>query len=153
MKEIPLTRGKVAIVDDEDFEELSKYKWHYTKVGYAAGRCESNNLVYMHRVIMLTPKGLYTDHVNHNKLDNRKENLRICSNKENCRSSILNKNNTSGYKGVSFNKHAGLWRAYIMVDYKEVHLGLYKNPIDAAIEYNKKAIEYFGNYALLNAEV
>ena len=82
MKEIPLTRGKFALVDDEDYEWLSQWKWYCSTTGYAVRGCK-NRILYMHREIAKTKPGMLTDHINRNKLDNRKENLRFCSHREN----------------------------------------------------------------------
>lgn len=97
-KSIPLTRGKIALFDDEDYEELSKYKWFITKV--YASRHSGNKTVYMHREIMKTPENMETDHINGDVLDNRRENLRICTRQENARNIRGISSNTSGYKGV-----------------------------------------------------
>lgn len=88
MKKIKLTQGKYALVDDDDFEELNKYKWCYIGCGYAVrsvGKRLHQKTVYMHRVIMNTPKGYETDHINHDRLDNRKCNLKVCTPCENQR--------------------------------------------------------------------
>src|SRR2546430_16319669 len=98
-RKIKLTRGKYALVDLVDYEWLSQWKWYCSARGYAARRLyPENKVVYMHRVII--PEGEEVDHINHDKLDNRKSNLRPCTHKQNLRSRGLNKNNKSGYKGV-----------------------------------------------------
>ncbi|MMZ67947.1 hypothetical protein D1872_305870 [compost metagenome] len=100
MREIPLTQGKVAIIDDEDFEKVSAYKWCYSStIGYAVSRKVVNGKrqpVLMHRLILDAPPGLVTDHINHDKLDNRKANLRLCTRHENNRNMPLRSNNKSG---------------------------------------------------------
>jgi HNH endonuclease len=128
MRIINLTKGYVAIVDDDDFERVNMHSW------CASNASKNNNvpraearinkkLVRMHRFILSAPKGSYVDHVNHNTLDNRKENLRLCTNQENCRNAQKPKSNSSGYKGVS--AYSGRWRAYINIYYKQIHLGIY----------------------------
>src|SRR5690606_29717188 len=102
-KEIPLTRGKVALVDDEDFEWLSQYSW-YLSNEYPASRVEGK-FTYMHRLITGAGKGEVVDHINDNKYDNTRSNLRITTNQNNIRKSKMWSSNTSGYKGVARWKH------------------------------------------------
>jgi hypothetical protein len=90
MKEIKLTKGKTAIVDDEDFDRLSQYKWQFAVIGYARRTVyvkgkKGRQTLYMHRDILATPSDMFTDHINGNRLDNRKENLRVCTQAENNR--------------------------------------------------------------------
>lgn len=102
-KKIKLTQGKHAIVDDEDFERLSQYKWYYHHEGYAVRNSKENmrrRLISMHRIINNTPDGKVTDHINGDKLDNRKSNLRSCTHAENARNSKLRSDSSSGMKGV-----------------------------------------------------
>lgn len=156
-KEIVLTNGKVALVDDEDFDKLNAVKWYYRKEGYAVGNLPSPEKgmypkVLMHRYIMDAQKGQQIDHINGDKLDNRKENLRVANastNKANCG---LRKSNTSGYKGVSkaTGKRNKQWTAEIKVNYKRKNLGYFYTPEEAAEAYNKAAIEAFGEFAKLN---
>jgi hypothetical protein len=159
VKEIPLTHGLFALVDDSDYVILSKYKWHATtihrdgKVSYRAartGRPISPIPVLMHRQIMGFPEGKQVDHINGNPLDNRRANLRICENAQNNRNKGLTKASTSGYKGVSFSKQIGKWRAYIVTNYRQTSLGLFDNPLDAAKAYNVAALKYHGEFARLN---
>ena len=145
-KSIKLSKNKCALVDDEDFEYLNNFNWSLSSAGYAVS---SSNKI-MHRMIMNTPKGLVTDHINHNTLDNRKENLRICTNSENRHNYIKPKNNTSGYKGVYFHKTTNKWCAKIRVNRIKMHLGYFLDIEEAAIAYNKAATKYFGEFALLN---
>jgi len=151
-KHIPLTQGKFALVDDRDYEELSKHKWYYEH-GYArrdyqiAGK---RHRVYMHKLIAGTPDGMHTDHINGDKLDNRAENLRVCSASENQMNSEKNKNSSSKYKGVSFYKRDEKWQAGIMLNRKDIYLGRFTSEIEAAKAYNEAAINYFGEFAKLN---
>lgn len=152
MRSIPLTQGKVAIVDDDDYEEISRHKWHYAKVGYAARRDASLGvIVYMHRVIMDTPKGITTDHVNHDKLDNRRENLRIATQAENCCNKQMDCRNKTGFKGVDWFKQTRRWRARVKVHRKVHHIGYFSTKEEAARAYDKVAPQLHGEFALTNA--
>ena len=99
---------------------------------------------------MNPPKGMVIDHINHNGLDNRRENLRICTNAENQRNRGKQKNNTSGYKGVDWRKDHKKWRARINKDNKTIHIGYYNIIEEAARAYDAKAKELHGKYAQLN---
>ena len=155
MKSIFLTKNKVAFVDDEDYKWLSEWVWCAKESGgnkfYAVRRKSIQGFhVYMHKEIMKANKNQNVDHINGNTLDNRKDNLRICTHKQNLRNQKLSSANTSGYKGVSWNKRDKIWHAYIKVDQKRIHLGLFKNKINAAVAYNAAAEAYFGEFARLN---
>lgn len=156
MKEIVLTREKTALVDDEDFEELNKYKWctYSGPWGCYAVRAlprsgGKHRIVRMHRSILDAPDGIQVDHINHNTLDNRRENLRLCTNLENSRNRISIRG-SSRYKGVGWHKQRSKWRAYIKVNGKDISLGLFTKEVDAAVVYNNAAIEHFGEFANLN---
>lgn len=160
MKEIKLTQGKVALVDDEDFEKLNILKWaamkrrkHIDKFvafrnGYINGKMR---VIRMHRFILnVTDSKIQVDHINGNPLDNRKENLRLCSNAENNMNKEIRPDNTTGYKGVYFHKRANKYLSQIWYNQKHYYLGLFESPIDAAKVYNAKAIELHGEFAYLN---
>jgi hypothetical protein len=147
MREIPLTQGKVALIDDEDYEWLAGLRWHYANVGYA----KSSRLGYMHRLILCISDGTaVVDHVNGDKLDNRRCNLRIATRAQNVMNQRVSSANTSGFKGVSWDVDAGKWRAYINFQHKRVYIGLFTDVEEAALAYNLKAAELFGEFALLN---
>ena len=150
MKIIKLTHSKKAIVDDEDFEYLNKWKWHFD--GHYARRRDykPNKLIRMHTQIIKIPLGKETDHKNGNKLDNRKENLRIASRSENLMNKSMQKNNTSGFRGVYWSKIVSKWMAYIKKNGKRYHLGYYINIYDAAKAYNLAADKMFGEFARFN---
>lgn len=134
MKYIKLTQKKIAKVDDDDYAELSAYKWRYHSQGYACRwdySVRPKRMILMHRQIMNTPKGLETDHINHDKLDNRRTNLRIVSSTINGLNASLAKNNTSGFQGVS--RAGNRWRAYININRKQISLGCFDTKEDAAI--------------------
>lgn len=150
MKTIPLTKGKHAIVDDDDYEMLSKLKWQYNSSGYAIrninlGGGKYKSLV-MHRVIFPTEPGFDVDHINGDRVDNRKENLRVATRSQNIRNMKKRDGTSSQYKGVSFNKRSGKWKSYINGKY----LGLFDHEEDAAKVYNRHAQDQFGEFARFN---
>lgn len=147
MKQIPLTQGKFALVDDEDFEFLMQWKWHFER-GYSCNKSEKK--IYMHNLINKTPTKMQTDHIDGNKLNNTKENLRTCSASQNSMNSKKIILKTSKYKGVYFFKRDKNWAAKIMLDRKSIFLGHFSLEIDAAKAYNDAAIKYFGKFARLN---
>jgi len=153
MKEIKLTQGKVTLVDDEDYEYLNQWKWHTVRkrnIFYAERRLSKvhkQKIIIMHRVIMKTPSNLTVDHINHNGLDNRKINLRNCTNQQNLMNRLSRDN--SNYLGVSYN-NKGFIRARIGFNRYQFHLGYFKNEIEAALAYDKKAKILFGEFANLN---
>lgn len=154
MKVIELTRGQVAIVDDEDFSELAQYRWYFMTVGYAA-RClyPSKKVVYMHRQITGAQKGEQVDHINENKLDNRRANLRIATKAENMRNRGAPTNSTTGLKGVSVQANTKRFRCGIKLkDGTKLYLGYFKSAKDAAHAYDEAAKLHHGEFARLNFE-
>jgi hypothetical protein len=149
----------IVLYDDEDHDKISKYKWHVKKMNkrnsliYAATNVKENGrrgALMLHRLITNCQDNKMVDHINHNSLDNRKSNLRICTNSENKMNSKSYKNSTSRFKGVAWYNRDKKWRSYIMKDYKCIWLGLFENEIDAALAYNCAAIKYHGEFACLN---
>ena len=157
-KEIQLTQGKVALVDDDMYEYLNQWKWYVQKwnIGYYAVRNIRVNKKYsgyvsMHRLITNNyDKNLITDHINGNTLDNHKWNLRICTYSDNNKNRNIAKNNLSGYKGVSYINQLNKYKAQIGINKKTIYLGLFIDPIDAARAYNEAAIKFHGEFANLN---
>jgi len=150
---IPLTRGKYAIVDAADYAWLSPHKWFATgdeSRGFYAARRDGNRVVLMHRAIMNAPEGAVVDHINHNSLNNRRGNLRLCTQKQNSRSAGPNRRGSSRFKGVYFLKRTGKWLATIGYHGKTIHLGSFDDEIEAAKAYDRKARELFGEFAYLN---
>jgi hypothetical protein len=149
---IPLTQGKFAIVDAEDFDWLNQYQWYACKCKstYYAARVERGKTIRMHREIMRAPKGVLVDHINHTGLDNRKSNLRLCTNAQNCYNQRPSARGTSRYKGVSWHKCSRKWSARVRCDGKFNNLGDYKDEMAAAMAYDDKAVELFGEFAYLN---
>ena len=130
-----------TLIDLDDVDKARSYKWGINK-GYA----QSSKGILLHRLIMAPDNDMVVDHINHDRLDNRKENLRICSTRQNTMNQDVSKNNTSGITGVGWDKSSNKWIAYIKVNYRQITLGRFSN-IDDAIEARRNAeIEYFGEY-------
>ncbi|MHC4659150.1 MAG: HNH endonuclease [Planctomycetota bacterium] len=160
-RRIPLTKGKYAIVDPEDYTKLSKHKWQASSNPlkcYAqrtgSGKKGRNITVIMHREILKVPKGIYVDHINHNPLDNRKANLRAatagqsCQNRRKCTTRITQ----SKYKGLVWRANRKRWEVRLRANNKIRFLGSFENEIDAARAYDRAAKEYHGEFASLNFE-
>ncbi len=157
MAEILLTRGCVALVDDEDYEFLSKYKWHVTirkrtayAVRYSGTGRKDKSSIYMHQQI-LDSNSTPVDHINGDGLDNRRENLRIAGYTGNTRNSRAKEGKKhSIYKGVYRFRDNGNYFSSIWLSGKSKYLGTFGNEIDAAKAYDKAARENFGEFARLN---
>ena len=151
-KIIPLSKGKRAIVDDADFERLAAFKWFYHSRGYAVRNLYSPNkgVMLMHRQILCGPASMDTDHINGDKLDNRRCNLRIATRADNIHNVGRRSSNTSGFKGVDWQKKCSKWRARVFVNGRERHVGYFDSPEDAAVAYNSAASEHYGEFARLN---
>jgi hypothetical protein len=154
MKTILLTQNKVALVDDMDFPELSKYKWFTQKMGkyYYAARNEDGFTKSMHRQILGLGRGdgRQGDHINHNTLDNRRGNLRICTKQNNLTNQACQKNRVSIFKGVSRRRGSKRWESYIKVNGKKIHLGYYSLEELAALAYDFAALRYHRNFVYFN---
>lgn len=158
-KEIKLTKGKIAIVDDEDYQWLTNIgSWYYGN-GYAMRITRTSNgrkSMLMHREIIkryrFLNKNKVIDHINHNGLDNRKSNLRDCDRSDNAKNSKKPINNTTGYKGVNYapRKNSMKYRVRIYINGKITDVGVCDNLIDAAKLYDMAAIQYFGEFAKTN---
>lgn len=144
-----------AIVDDEDFIYLNEWNWNINSRGYAVRKFRNNERRvqrYMHRDILKPSTSQDVDHINGEKLDNRRENIRACSHTENMRNSKKPKSGlTSMFKGViAYKGGKNKFRAVIRANGKAKHLGLFENECDAARAYNMAASKYYGEFALLN---
>jgi hypothetical protein len=146
LKKIPLRPYGFALVDDEDFELVNKYAWERHAQGYARMNSYHKPRLMMHRLIMGSPSGRQVDHINRLKWDNRRSNLRIATHGQNQANKALQ--NKTGYRGVSFSGYS--YCAGLRHDGKNVYLGRFKNPQEAAQAYNKAAFEIWGEFALLN---
>ena len=155
MRDFPImNRAKavvaVALVDDEDFDFVSSYSWHMCG-GYAVhsyARPGGNpGCVSMHRIITDPPSGLEVDHANGNRLDNRRENLRICTRAENQRNRTVDYRRLGRFKGVTRDRQGrGAWRARIMVAGSTIDLGYFQDELDAKAAYDRKAKEIHGDF-------
>ena len=149
---IPLSQGKVAIVDVDDYPSLIRYKWctaRKPKTFYVSGKINGRS-TFMHRFIMAPPKPMVVDHINHNGLDNRRSNLRICTTAQNARNCRPYAGKKVKYKGVSFNKSRKKFRVFIRYGEVSFNLGYFDDEVEAARAYDKKAKELFKEYAYLN---
>jgi hypothetical protein len=154
MPEIPLTKGQIALVDDEDCNWLNQWKWCAlpTNNGFMACR-HGSEFLYMHRVILGAEKGQLVDHINHNQLDNRKQNLRICTQSQNLMNREKTKRSKSGYKGVFWHKIGRKWLAQIKVNHRTFYLGLFSDVAEAAKAYDRAAVQHCAEFAMLNFPV
>lgn len=151
MMKIPLTRGLLALIDDDMYDRVSYFKWHARKIHntfYAISQFGTKK-IKMHQLIMGFPYS-HIDHKDNDGLNNTVANLRHATNKENGMNRRKQAETSSQYKGVSWNKKARKWQAYISVDRKRKHLYFTDNETSATIAYNEAAIKYFGEFARLN---
>jgi hypothetical protein len=154
MKEIKLTHNKVALVDSRWYLYLSQFKWRamydQTTGRWYAGRSEGGRTILMHREIMDAPAGTTVDHINGDGLDNRGRNLRHATNAQNAWNRGKHKNNTTGYKGVHRDRARRKVRARITVNGKNIHLGWFTDPREAALAYDLAVRKYHGAYGCTN---
>ncbi len=160
-RRIPLTQGKFAVVDSDDFERVSKYRWyancHHTGQFRARATIpflsenskQRQTTLLMSRFIIGAKDGELVDHINHDMLDNRKTNLRIATHSQNARNTKKRRTTINQYKGIALTV-GGKFQARIFVDGKLLHLGIFDTQKEAAIAYNKSAKKYFGKFACLN---
>ena len=156
MKTIHLTQGQITFVDDEDYDYLNQWKWYAKRCNnlYYAGRNvvlknEKHTSILMHKVILPTSNGkIQVDHIDRNGLNNQKYNLRKATNTQNAINSIHW--NSSKYRGVHFNKRINKYQVHISVNGRKKSLGTFIDPIIAAKKYDKYALKYHGEFAIIN---
>ena len=156
MKTITLSKGMLAIVDDEDFTAISAFRWCLHSRGYAVrkgprDRVGRREVILMHRSISAALHGTEVDHINGNRLDNRKANLRFATSSQNHANQKLSSKNTSGAKGVSFNQKSGRYYSEIHLNRRKKFLGSFSSIASAADAYDAAARLYFGEFAKTNA--
>ena len=150
---VTLTRGKTCLVDNEDAEWVSRHNWHAAVGGLYAARATTTNrvheLLFLHRELLLKtdelPKGLEVDHINGDKLDNRRSNLRSCTHDQNCKNQKLPRDSKSGFRGVSWAR-CGKWSSQIVVNGVQIYLGRFKTPEEAHAAYEAAAVKHFGEF-------
>jgi len=153
--QIPLPCGRSVLVDDEDAERLSGYPWRLSQYGYAIRTKDSSDpppapeTISMHREICNAPDGVEVDHRNMDRLDNRRENMRLCTRCENQQNRVAS-GETSDYKGVCWDATHEKWIVRIQSDGKRRHLGRFHSEVRAAMVYNEAAKKLHGSYARLN---
>ena len=131
-----------ALIDIDDLELVSNYKWYLGKNNYVSSKCKAsdNKLIYLHRLILNPDKGFVVDHINNYTLDNRKCNLRICTQHQN----TINKKPSSSDTGVFI--RAGRWEARIMYNYKNIYLGRFDTKDEAIMVRRQAEEKYFGEF-------
>jgi hypothetical protein len=150
-QQIRLSKGRVALVDDADYDALVQYRWRVNSKGYAIRSYTVNGkeiVLCMHRVILSAQPGEYVDHIDNDRLNNVRSNLRLCTQTQNLANRGLHRNNSTGYKGV--NVQRGKWHARIQMFGHAVHLGMYKDAELAALVYDAAARMLYAEYARVN---
>ncbi len=157
MKKIPLSKGMYAIVDDDDFDRISKHKWHIQSdtMLYAVrkgSRDEHGKRIryQMHREVISAPAGIFVDHISGNPLDNRRCNLRLATTQQNAFNRKITTANTTGAKGVYLCKATGRYYAQICINGRGKHLGFFASIAEAAASYDAAARRIFGEFAKPN---
>lgn len=154
MKTIKLAKGQQALVDDADYDWLSQFHWtpYFDGYNWYANTSIKHRSIGMHRLLMAVQDGKSrVDHKDHNGLNNQRENLRVCTHRQNSQNmGLRRKLNRSGYKGVSWKPRIRKWVAQINVNGHVMHLGCFKDKRDAALAYDSSAIQHFGEFAATN---
>lgn len=158
MQKINLKNGKSILVDDDDFERVKDFRWHFQPPtggengGKARATAWRSKKIYMHHMIVGQPvdRRMSVDHVNGNGLDNRKENLRFATARQQRQNSAIRRDNVSGFKGIRFRRDRRKFVSTLMLDGKRINLGEFNTAIEAAVAYNEAAIKFFGKFARVN---
>lgn len=155
---IPVGKDHVALIDADDYDLVSQRNWfvmkrgyaHYARANYKKPNGKWSSGLLMHRLILGAPKGIHVDHINGNGLDNRRANIRLASMSQNLANRGATRKNTSGFKGVYWQKNRHKWMASIRCRGHQIHLGYYLDPEEAAKAYDVAAKELFGEFSQLN---
>jgi HNH endonuclease len=152
MKKITLTQNQYALVDDEDFEYLNQWNWYayISRNKFYVMRYTNKKRFSMHNTIMNPDSGLEVDHIDGNGLNNQKSNLRVCTHSENSKNRLINKNNKTGYKGVTWHKSHEKFQASIGHNGKQIHLGYFYTAEEASTAYNMAALKYHKKFSSIN---
>jgi hypothetical protein len=142
--------GDEFYFDIEDYDLIKDYHWHLDRDGYIVA-CTGNTTVKMHRIVTKCPSGYDVDHIYHKPNDNRKSQLRICKRQHNIMNSKIPSNNTSGVKGVCWDKSRNLWEAYIKINQRKKHLGRFADFQDAVEARRRAENELFGEFSYENS--
>lgn len=156
MAEVPLTQGKIALINDADLLLISPYTWcaqhtrhHWYAITFIGSGHTARRRVSMHRLLMSAPPGIQVDHIDGDGLNNQRSNLRLGTNGQN-QANRRTAFGASRFKGVNREKRGKPWRAAIKVDGRKIHLGAFENEIEAARAYDRAALERFGEFACTN---
>lgn len=156
-RRIKLTRVRYALVDVEDFERLNQYKWHCTRLGYAcrqvprSQRKGNERTILMHKELCPVPEGMVVDHINRNRLDNRKANLRPATKRQNAWNGPFRKRaGDPRFGGIKWDKDLRKWRVRLDVNGRPESFGCYDDQAEAARVYDRAAKQYRGEFAVLN---
>lgn len=151
MKEIKLTQGKIALVDDDDFEKLNQWEWHaktfYKSKKWYAARSQKGKTILMHRIILNPTSGMDIDHQDNNGLNNQKSNIRICTRSQNRENTGKRIDNKTGFKGVCWYQKYKKYSSSISHNRKRIFLGYFNTPLEAAKIYNEYAKKIHGDFA------
>lgn len=147
-------KGKYVLIDDDIFSTASKYRWYLSRDGYAVSNSTNHDVtrktIWIQTLVLKIKKGMRRDHINGNKLDNRRKNLRYCTPAQNIVNSKIQKSNNSGYKGVCWykpkNEKIGYWYVQLSLNNKRIYLGRYKNKLEAIKIFRKEAKKHYGEY-------
>lgn len=152
-KALRLRGGASTMLDDTDYDRAKDFRWHKTTNGYVAGFVMEQGVrrrVYLHRWLLEAQPGQIVDHIDGNKLNNRRSNLRLVTRSQNQANRRHNRNSRSRYKGVTWHKRRGMWMARIQVRGRRITIGYFVDPLQAAYEYDAFARTFFGEYARVN---
>jgi|SRR6266850_2177403 len=154
-KIIPLTKGQNALVDTVDFDRINQWNWSASAYGnptkFRAVRCVNDRIILMHHAVLELPGDTEIDHESGDGLDNRRKNLRLCTRQQNSFNKGRMSRNTSGYKGVSWDKRLSMWRAQIRTGGRSMSIGRHKTAEAAARAYDEAAKRLHGGFARLNS--